>query len=145
MMLLAIAAAVTATGVTDLPAHETAIEHRGSAYSLSYHPNVETRMKTIGVATGARMSMERCRRTVTVHVERRIARRDESTAHATILPDATRTFSDERHGACATQARVMTNAPVRAEAVRDHVAAVAARDRGQAIAQIDAAYSLAQE
>ncbi|PZU10890.1 hypothetical protein [Sphingomonas sp.] len=140
MFLLALAATLATPAVAP---HQASIDHRGSGYSVSYHPRMETKMKTVGVATGARMSMQRCRWTTTLQVERQIARRDEASAHATLLPAASRTFSGERHGHCSAQGEA--KAAIGADKIRDHLASIAAADRGDALAQIDAAYSLAQE
>lgn len=128
-LLLALAGAAT---------HQVSLEHRGTGYDLTYRPQIDTRVKTIGAAAGTRPDGQRCRWVADVRVERQIG-----TGMRTVLPQR-RTVAGSVPGSCTRAQRATLTAQAAAHpAVRRHVAAVARTDRAQALADIDAARALA--
>lgn len=124
-------------------AHDARLEHRGAAYQVSYQPQIDMKMRTIGIAAGTRMSNQRCRWTATVRVERTVRRTGATASLDTVLPE-THVIEGQRPGTC----RQVGDAPERliasrADELRDHVRAIAERDRAEALAKIDAAHALA--
>lgn len=137
-LTLALSAALMAGGP-----HQTSIEHRGATYHITYQPQVQTRMKTVGMAAGTRMSTERCRWSADVKVERIVRRAGRQDGPVKIL-SGVRTIEGSLPGTC-EQARdhILKAQSGRHDIVRRHVAAVAAQDRHALLADIDAAHALA--
>lgn len=120
-------------------AHQATVEHRGQRYEVSHQARVETRAKTVGVAVGARLSLQRCRWTATVRVERTIARDGAATGMTGLLP-ASRVVDGDRHGACPRTAAAPDR---RVRVAAEELVAAARDDRAATLAAIDAAHALA--
>lgn len=129
MLLLTIALSTAAASTT--------VEHRGARYDLDYRPHVRVAARTVGVATGARPSTQRCRWAMTVAVERSIRGQEGRSVAAALLPHV-KTLGGSHAGDCVTARGVVERAQLAAQDdVRAHVAAVAAADRDQALAALD--------
>lgn len=120
-------------------AHQATVEHRGQRYDVSHRARVETRAKTVGVAAGARPSLQWCRWTATVRVERTIARDGASTGMTGLLP-VSRVVEGERHGACTSP---VAAADRRVRKAAEELVAAARDDRATTLAAIDTAHALA--
>lgn len=134
-------AAIAATGPATT--HETRIEHRGAAYQVTYAPQVTTRMRTVGVALGARPSTQRCRWWAEVQVKRLIRRDGTSAAHERLLP-AVHRYEGSRDGSCGMAERAVKKEQMaRLGKLDARLAELAAADRVAVVADIDAAHALA--
>jgi hypothetical protein len=123
--------------------HETRIKHRGAAYQVTYAPQVTTRMRTVGVALGARPSTQRCRWWAEVQVKRLIRRDGTSAAHERLLP-AVHRYEGSRVGSCGMAERaVQKEQMARLGKLDARLAELAAADRVAVVADIDAAHALA--
>jgi hypothetical protein len=123
--------------------HETRIEHRGAAYQVTYAPQVTTRMRTVGVALGARPSTQRCRWWAEVQVKRLIRREGTTAAHERLLP-AVHRYEGSRHGSCDMAERAVKQEQVaRLGKLDTRLAELAAADRVAVVSDIDAAHALA--
>lgn len=123
--------------------HEARIEHRGAAYQVTYQPQVTTRMRTVGLALGARASTQRCRWWTEVHVKRLIGREGTSAAHERLLP-AVHRYEGSRDGSCGLAERaVKKEQTARLAKLDTRLAELAAADRVAVVADIDAAHALA--
>lgn len=123
--------------------HTESVSHRGSTYDVGYEAQVTGRTRTVGAATGARPSTQRCVVTAQVAVERSIAKPGSSQGVATLLP-GTRTFTRHLPGDCIGRTSEPTKlANSQVDTIRSHLAQVAAADRSQALAAIDSAHNLA--
>jgi hypothetical protein len=139
-LALALSAALSTAGPA---AHEVSIDHRDAVYQVTYRPQVETRMKTVGLSAGTRPSSERCRWTMAVQVERQIRRQGQPAGIDRLLPDA-HLIRGERAGSCAHgRDAIAAEQVARTEQLRAHVAQVAAADRATVLADIDSAHALA--
>lgn len=124
-MLLAVLLATAAASTT--------VEHRGARYDLDYRPHVRVAARTVGVATGARPSTQRCRWSMTVAVERSIRGAEGRPVAAALLPHV-KTLDGSHHGDCLAARGAVERAQLAAQDdVRAHVAAVAAADRDEAL------------
>ncbi|KQT31714.1 hypothetical protein ASG29_07230 [Sphingomonas sp. Leaf412] len=133
MILFALASVAAAT------THSATVEHRGARYDVAHRARIDTRHRTVGAATGARMTTQRCRWTATVRVEREIARAGGDGGVATLLPMA-ETVQGDRHGPCDGRGEV-ADARIRDAAAR--LVDAARGDRAATLAAIDAAHGLA--
>lgn len=124
-------------------AHVTRIEHRGAAYEVSYEPQLQTRMKTVGLSAGPRPSTERCRWSADVQVRRVIRREGAEGGHERVLPAIDR-IEGSRFGSCRTaKEAVLDDQNARLDRLRGRMAEVAGRDRLAVIADIDSVRGLA--
>jgi len=130
IVLAAIAAAAAS--------HSIQIEHRGAPIEAIYSAQTDIRTRTIGAHTPNRMDNRRCRWTATIVVERRLA---HGPALARILPGQ-RQLSGNLPGECAPS-RVEREVARRDNSVREHLVAVAARDRAPLLAELDSIKNLA--
>lgn len=134
----AILAAVAATAV---PAHSVAIDHRGSTYRIDYRAQVQTSMKTIGIAPPTRPSSQRCVMTAKVAVERVIA---EGGHELTALLPSKETFTRQLPGDCRNRSPQLAKlVDDNAGRIAAHMAKTASSDRHHALAAIDAAHHIA--
>jgi hypothetical protein len=142
MISLALATLATLGAAATAP-HEIAVDHRGTGYQVSYRPQVETRVKTVGAAAGTRMSQQRCRWAMVVQVERQVRSAGGAPDSGRLLPRS-KELTGERPGSCIqNRGAIDADIAARADAVRAHVAEVARSDRPALLADIDAARSLA--
>lgn len=133
MILFALASVAAAAS------HNATVEHRGNRYDIAHRAQVETRVRTVGAASGARMTTQRCRWTATVRVEREIARAGSDGGIATLLPMA-EIVQGDRHGACDGRGEV---ADSRITDTAARLVDAARADRAATLAAIDAAHGLA--
>jgi hypothetical protein len=132
-LVLAAIAAATAS-------HSVQIEHRGTPIEAIYSARTDIRTRTIGAHTPNRMDNRRCRWTATIMVERRLT---HGPALARTLPGE-RQFSGSRPGACPREAASIQREVARRDGeIRAHLLAVAERDRGQLLAELDNIKTLA--
>ncbi len=145
MSLLALAAASAAaaslSASAPAPSHNVTIDHRGKAYSAEYRASIATSTRTIGIAQGPRPGTQRCTVTVKVSVERIIA--DGAHALTATLPGED-TYTRHLPGHCRSKdSQIASLVEDKAPAIDAHLAQVAAADRSQALAAIDAAHHFA--
>lgn len=137
-MLLALALSLAAASDHGI-VHSASVDHGGARYGVDYRPHVRVQTKTVGVAAGARPSVQRCQWTMNVAVERSIRNPEGRAISAALLPE-TRLISGSRHGDCATARKAVRDEQRLAMTkVRDHVARVASADREEALAALDVA------
>lgn len=141
--LLIVAASTSMSVVPTGAAHTESVSHRGSSYNVEYEAQVTGQTRTIGAATGARPSTQRCVVTVRIAIERSIAAAGSPQALSTLLP-ATRTLERHLPGDCLGRSREPAKlASSQGDAIHSHLAQVASADRAQALAAIDSAHNFA--
>lgn len=120
--------------------HSVQIDHGGTAVQARYSARAEFVTKTIGAKTPNRMDMQRCKWTATIIVDRTL---DHGPALARTV-SADKRYSGSEHGACTPgrQSGERNLAQHEAE-IRNHLVAVAEKDRGPLIAELDAVRNLA--
>jgi hypothetical protein len=124
ILMTAIAFAGSADGAITRELH---LEPGKAPIAASYRPEVATSMKTVGMAQGSRPSTQRCQWTARVTVVREVSQ-PESAGVSTRLADE-RVFRGSVPGSCeAARSRVERDMTALAPAIRNHVAAIAARD-----------------
>lgn len=137
IMLFAAAAAVHMPATLDGLDHRTEVQHQGAAVELVYRGRAMIRSKQVGAASSTRVSAVRCAWRVHVAVDRTMGGSTRTVATDEIL-------SGSRPGDCLANRRAIgEDVAARGEAVRAHVAAVAGRDRPQALAELEAARRIA--
>ena len=120
--------------------HSVQIDHGGTPVQATYTARTEVTAKTVGARTPNRMDMQRCQWTATIMVDRAL---NHGPALArTISSD--KKFSGSEHGAC-TPGRKSgeRNMAQHQAAIRDHLIAVAEKDRAPLLAELDAVRNLA--
>jgi hypothetical protein len=142
MILFALATAAV-LGTTSPLAHVAMVEHRGTAFRVSYEPVVQLRTRTIGLAAGTRMSTQQCRWSATVTVKRKLNQaQGDGDALATVLPGS-RTLSGTRPGSCEQNRAALDAARIAARpVVKEQLAQAARGDRPTLLADIDTARAL---
>ena len=120
--------------------HSVQIDHGGTPVQATYTARAEFRSKTVGARTPNRMDMQRCQWTATIMVDR--ALNHGPALSRTIASD--RQFSGSEHGAC-TPGRQSgeRNLTQHESSIREHLVAVAERDRAPLLAELDAVRNLA--
>ena len=122
--------------------HPVTVDHKGATVQAVYDARVATRMKTVGVATGARMSSQSCRWQANVTVDRRLTAAGGGELVKTVATD--KRISGQRPGSCRQiGSSIEADIAARSDEVRDHVRQVAERDRPALLADVDAARALA--
>ena len=121
-------------------AHTVQIEHGGTPIQATYSAQAEFRTKTVGAKVPNRMDMQRCQWTATIIVNRALNHGPALTR--TVSSD--KQFSGSEHGAC-TAGRLSgeRNLAQHQAAIHEHLIAVAEKDRGPLLAELDAVRNLA--
>lgn len=138
-MSLTLIAIAAAAGIPTLT-HRVQIDHGGTPIQAIYTARTELRARTLGAKTPNRMDMQRCQWTATIIVDRALA---HSPALARTV-SSERQFSGSQHGACspAPQGSARDLAQHQAE-IREHLVAVAEKDRAPLLAELEAVRNLA--
>ena len=128
--------AMAATAAT----HSVQIDHGGKAMQATYSARTEIETRTVGAKAPTRMSMQRCQWTATIIVDRALS---NGPALARTVSNDKR-FSGSQHGACTPggQAGAPTLAQKESD-IRQHLIAVAEKDRAPLLAELDAIRNLA--
>lgn len=144
MSLYAVVLAASAVLVPGASAvHSVNIQHRGESYRVDYRPQMDTRMRTIGAATGARPSTQRCVVTASVAVERVIAGGQSGHELKTMLPGGekfTRQLPGDCRGRTGQSAGLLEG---KASEIAAMLGRTAAEDRHAVLAAIDSANQFA--
>ncbi|EQB02312.1 hypothetical protein L288_16595 [Sphingobium quisquiliarum P25] len=120
--------------------HNVQIDHGGKPVQVTYSARTEYVTKTVGAKTPNRMSTQRCQWTAKVMVDRSL---NQGPALARTVSSDKR-YSGSEHGACIGGSRAAERHMAQHQAeIRDHVIAVAERDRGPLLAELDAVRNLA--
>lgn len=139
-MTLLAALTLAASAIPPPPdaAHSTRVEHRGQPVDVDYRAALRVATRQVGMAPAARQSTQLCLWSVTADVSRAVARPGSGKPLTrTIASD--RLFKGSRAGDCVAQRRAIGREVAGRDAeVNAHLAAVAARDRGQLAADLDA-------
>lgn len=141
-MLVLIAA--TALSAAQPATHETVVEHQGTAYTVSYRPQIATTMRTIGMSVGSRPSSERCLWSATVSLDREIRRGADGERLLKRVPGEGHRIEGQAPGKC-DQGRTLIDRTITAQVAdaRDKLVAMAEADRASVLADIGAAHDLA--
>lgn len=145
MSVMAILAAgmVASAAVPSVADHSVQIEHRGGIYRVDYRPMVETNWRTIGIAPPTRTSTQRCIITATISVQRVIVSPQSLQELKSMLP-AGKEFTRHLPGDCkGRQGQASDLVANKSAAIGSHMVELAAADRHNAIAAIDAAHHFA--
>lgn len=120
--------------------HSVQIDHGGTPVQANYSARVEFATRTVGAKTPNRVDMQRCQWTATIIVDRAL---NHSPALARTVSHDKR-FSGSEHGAC-TPGRKSgeRNMAQHDAAIREHLVAVAEKDRAPLMAELDAVRNLA--
>ncbi|WP_375195536.1 hypothetical protein [Sphingobium sp.] len=120
--------------------HTVQIDHGGSPVQATYTARTEIRTKTVGAKAPNRMDMQRCQWTATIVIDRALSHGPALTR--TVSSD--KQFSGSEHGAC-TPGRQSgeRNMAQHEDKIRDHLIAVAKKDRAPLLAELDAVRNLA--
>lgn len=138
-MSLTLIAMAAAAGIPTLT-HHVQIDHGGTPIQATYSARTELQSRTLGAKTSTRMDMQRCQWTAKIIVDRALA---HSPALARTV-SSERQFSGSENGACSLSAQTGARHLARHEAaIREHLIAVAAKDRAPLLAELDAVRSLA--
>ncbi len=141
LMMLGLAMAAPVEPVT----HDVVVEHQGIPLNVTYRADVDMSAKTVRMVLPSRVKMEQCRWTADVTVERQVARKGARPALTRTL-EGSKTIRGMRHGYCSTSVareQIAEAVAGKADAVKEHLMAVAEQDRPQLIADLEAARSLA--
>lgn len=142
-IMISAAGAILTSGAAPAAVHSETVSHRGASYDVAYQAQIVGGTRTIGAATGARPTAQRCIVTARVAVERSIAKPGSADRVTALLP-AERVLTNNLPGNCVGRSgEPVKLADNHAETVRAHLAQVALDDRSQALAAIDSAHSLA--
>lgn len=140
-MSLSAFAVLFAAATAIVPVHSVEVTHRGSAYRIDYRAQVQTSMRTIGIAPPTRQSSQRCVMTAKIAVERVIA--DGGHELTAALPGK-ESFTRHLPGDCRSRsAQLAKLVDDNAGRIAAHVAEAASGDREHALAAIDAAHHFA--
>ena len=124
--------------------HVVTVTHAGTPLALTYEASTAISHRQIGsVAPPGKPSTLRCLWTATVAVHRRAARAGAPVTALSRQVSASDHFSGSHHGAC-SQARAAINREVASRAAdhRDHLIAVADRDRPAVLAELESVRTL---
>ena len=137
---------ISAAGTMLAPAagavHSESVNHRGANYDVAYQALVSGQMRTVGAATGARPSGQRCLVTAKVTVERSIAKPGSAESMTALIPGE-HVLTRNLAGSCVGRAdEAQKLAASQADSVRAHLAQVAAADRSQTLSAIDSAHGV---
>jgi hypothetical protein len=136
--------AATALAATQPMTHSTVVEHEGTAYTVSYRPQIATTMRTIGMSVGSRPSSERCLWSATVSLDREIKRGNGGEPLLKRVPGEGHRIEGQTPGKCA-QGRTLIDRSIAARVAdaQERLVALAEADRASALADIGAAHDLA--
>ncbi|BBC72307.1 hypothetical protein AEB_P1439 [Altererythrobacter sp. B11] len=144
MLHLGLAAALVAAAAASGGAviHERVLDSGGTAYRLTYSPDIRVERKTIGTSAGPRPSTMKCLWRAEVRLQRSITDPRSGREMSTLLPE-TRRFSGTMPGNCRLSRNRIEPAEVaeRSE-VRSYLAQAAAEDEDRARAFLATARSL---
>jgi hypothetical protein len=132
--------AMAAAAATPQATHSVQIDHGGTPVQATYSARAEFRHKTVGARTPNRMDTQRCQWTATIVVDRALG-------HGPALGRTVSTdkrFSGSEAGACTPGRQPGVRNLARHDmAIRDHLIAVAEKDRAPLLAELDAVRNLA--
>lgn len=122
-------------------AHRVEIDHRGQRVDVTYRSTMDVTHKQVGtVGVGGRPSTLRCAWKANVSVNREARSTAGHVLARTIASDAP--IEGTRPGWCAAQqGAIAQDVAARTGALRDHLLAVAERDREALALELDAAHS----
>jgi hypothetical protein len=120
--------------------HAVQIDHGATPVQATYSARAEFRTKTVGARVPNRMDMQRCQWTATIIVDRALIH--GPALARTVSSD--KQFSGSEHGACRPGRQSGERNLAKHEgAIREHLIAVAEKDRAPLLAELDAIRSLA--
>ncbi|MES2495057.1 MAG: hypothetical protein V4618_03000 [Pseudomonadota bacterium] len=139
MMMLLGALSASLAGADGGHLHSTTIEHRGAPVNVAYHATTALSTRQVGMSPPTRTGgVVRCTWVAKVAVERRMTRGGGATVSRVV--DSELQLKGSSPGTC-TGAKKTIGREVaeRNDEVRNHVLAVAERDRATLLAELEAA------
>lgn len=132
--------AMAAAAATPQATHSVQIDHGETPVRATYSARAEFRYKTVGARTPNRMDTQRCQWTATIVVDRALSH--GPALGRTVSND--KRFSGSEAGACTPGRQSGARNLARHDtAIRDHLTAVAEKDRAPLLAELDAVRNLA--